>query len=60
MQAQNGVRGTSKDELNQLQRAFNSHILPHLKGASEDYDLVWGWQKFVYEKEERIKGSGED
>lgn len=51
----------SRDELNRLQRDFSSHILPHLKGESrEDYDLVFAWQKFVCEKEERIDAPDQD
>ena len=61
MQAQRTVRGMKREELDQLQRDFDTHILPHLKGdESEDYDLVWGWQKFVCEKEERIRSTDED
>ena len=61
MQTQKSVRGMSKEELDRMKNDFSSHILPHLKGEdSEDYDLVWGWQRFVYEKEERIRASEEE
>jgi len=45
-----------KQELRELKRNFRSFIQPHLKdGDSEDYDLVFQWQKFLFEKSQRVQ-----
>lgn len=47
-----------RQELSQLEENFRSYIQPFLEGEdTEDYDLIWGWQKFVYDKSQRIQAS---
>jgi hypothetical protein len=55
VQTQKAVRASRRKELNRLEENFRSYIQPYLKGEDlEDYDLIWGWQKFVYDKGQRI------
>jgi len=52
------VRKLKRQELSQLEENFRSYIQPFLDGEdTEDYDLIWGWQKFVYDKSQRIQAS---
>jgi len=45
-------------ELNELDRMFRSFIQSHLSGKEpEDYDLVWQWQKFLFDKTQRAQTS---
>jgi hypothetical protein len=45
-----------KQELSELERDFKSRILPHLSDKDpEDYDLVWRWQKYLFDKGQREK-----
>jgi hypothetical protein len=42
-------------------RTFRTFIQPHLSGEDpEDYDLIWGWEKFVYDKSQRVQASERD
>jgi hypothetical protein len=44
-----------KREFNRLQKNFRSYIQPFLSGEDlEDYDLIWGWEKFLYDKSQKI------
>ncbi len=43
------------EELDELRKNFRSYILPYLDGDDRaDYDLVWLWEKFLYEKGRRL------
>ena len=45
-------------ELSELEKNFKSFIRPHLSDKEpEDYDLVWQWQKFIFDKKRRAKAS---
>lgn len=45
-----------KQELAELDEKFRNLILPHLDGKdSEDYDLMFEWQKFIYDKSQRVR-----
>jgi cupin superfamily acireductone dioxygenase involved in methionine salvage len=57
VQTQRAVRDTKRQELDRLEENFRTFIQPHLHGDREDYDLVWGWQKFVFDKNQRIRES---
>ena len=54
------VREQDREELERLQHDFKSYIQPHLKGEPEDYDLIWGWQKFIDDKEDRLRALEKD
>jgi hypothetical protein len=60
VQRAKGVRELDKEELDRLQQSFESYIQPHLNGQPEDYDLIWGWQKFIYDKGERLRALEKD
>lgn len=48
------VRKLERSEVDQLRKNFRSYIQPYLSGEHrEDYDLIWGWEKFMNEKSER-------
>jgi len=57
VQSQKVARDARREELDRLDENFRSFIQPHLQGEREDYDLVWGWQKFIFDKGERIRES---
>jgi hypothetical protein len=47
-----------KQELSELEKNFKSFIQPHLDDKdSEDYDLVWQFQKFLFDKSQRGEAS---
>jgi len=48
-------RCLEKQELAELDEKFRNFILSHLDGKdSEDYDLMFEWQKFMYDKSQRV------
>lgn len=48
-------------ELDELRRSFKSFIQPHLVSQdSEDYELVWQWEKFIFDKSQRIQNVQSD
>jgi hypothetical protein len=48
-------RELEKQELSELERNFKSHIQKHLDdNDSEAYDLVWEWEKFLFDKGQQI------
>jgi len=48
------ITSLGSKELDELERNFKSNILPHLSDKDpKDYDLVWQWQKFVFDKNQR-------
>ena len=48
-----------REELDELDKDFKSFIQPHLSDKDpEDYDIVWQWQKFLFEKSQRTQPSG--
>jgi hypothetical protein len=50
--------GLERQELRELERNFKSFIQNHLdERAPEDYDLVWQWQKFLFDKNQRANRS---
>jgi hypothetical protein len=50
--------GLERQELDELDRDFKSFIQPHLSDKDpEDYDIVWQWQKFLFEKSQRTQQS---
>jgi hypothetical protein len=54
-------KGLQKQELKELEKSFRSFIQPHLNDKdSEDFDLVWQWQKFLYDKGQRVQESQRD
>ena len=59
MQTQRAVRDNRRQELDRLEENFRTFIQPHLHGEREDYDLVWGWEKFLFDKKERFRVSDE-
>jgi hypothetical protein len=45
-------------ELDELDRNFRSFIQSHLSGREpEDYDIVWQWEKFLFDKGQRTQAS---
>jgi len=43
-----------KRDLAELDEKFRSFIVPHLDGKdSEDFDLMYEWQRFIYNKSQR-------
>jgi hypothetical protein len=47
-----------KQDLTKLDEKFRTFILPNLDGKdSADYDLVFEWQKFIYDKGQRVRSS---
>jgi hypothetical protein len=60
VQRAKAVRELHREELNRLQENFESYIQPHLLGHPEDYDLIWGWQKFIYDRGERLRALEKD
>jgi hypothetical protein len=45
-----------KQELSELERNFKSFIQSHLdEEDTEDYDLVWQWEKFLFDKAQRAQ-----
>jgi len=52
-------RGLESQELSELERNFKSFIQSHLSDEEpEDYDLVWQWEKFLFDKSQRVQASG--
>jgi len=48
-----------RQELNELDRNFRSFIRSHLSDEDpEDYDLVWQWEKFLFDKSQQAQASG--
>jgi hypothetical protein len=55
---QEPTKGLEKQELTELDEKFRNIILPHLDGKDpEDYDLLFEWQKFIYDKGQRVRTS---
>jgi hypothetical protein len=51
--------GLESQELNELERNFKSFIQSHLSDKEpEDYDLVWQWEKFLFDKSQRAQATG--
>jgi len=47
-----------RQELDELDRTFKSFIQSHLSDKEEeDRDLVWQWEKFLFEKSQRARAS---
>ena len=52
-------RDLESQELSELERNFKSFIQSHLSDEEpEDYDFVWQWEKFLFDKSRRVQGSG--
>jgi len=59
VQTQKAARDVRREELDRLEENFHDFIQPHLHGEGEDYDMIWKWQKFIFDKGERIRESEE-
>ena len=47
-----------RQELNELDRKFRSFIRSRLSDKDlEDYDLVWQWEKFIFDKSQQAQAS---
>jgi hypothetical protein len=45
-----------RQELNELEQNFKSFIQSHLSDKEpEDYDFVWQWEKFLFDKSQRTQ-----
>lgn len=52
------IIGLEKQELAELDKKFRNVILPRLEGEDQaDYDLLYEWQKFMYDKGRRDQAS---
>jgi len=55
---QDSDQSVERQELDELDRNFKSFIQPHLSDKeSEDRDLVWEWEKFLFDKGKRARPS---